>query len=114
MGRGGYQFRTYMLRSFKASGCRACGKRYPEIDWTVLHVHHIDPTTKSRGSKRALSGNEDPGLQIAATTQDALLGELTQCEVLCSECHSAHHRNGMGRPAQLSLFTGTGAWGYPK
>jgi hypothetical protein len=100
---------TLILRGFKAHGCDDCGKRPPEVLWTDLHAHHVDPATK-----RIHFGNWTGH----HWTEDDMLQELASNGlVLCRGCHHKRHRNGGGHLAgqQLPLFGGDGlAWRYAR
>jgi len=105
--------RSNLIRAFKASGCAECKRRYPELDWSDLHIDHIDPRDKRFGSV----GNGPRSLGHyggAGTSVERMMSELLACQVLCVECHKAKHRNGNGAvdERQLELFTGSGTWVY--
>lgn len=106
--------RANLIRAFKASGCAVCKRRYPELDWSDLHVDHIDPRDKPRGNTTL---NMGCGEKISSYTHaggtGAMLSELLTCQVLCADCHREKHRNG-GAPIdrQLALFNGDGSWRY--
>lgn len=95
--------RTNLLRAFKASGCVDCGKRWPELDWSELHIDHIDPRQKTSYLAS----------QNSRLTVERILTELLKCRVLCTEHHRRRHAiNGTCVIEQLSLFRGSGTWHY--
>jgi len=106
--------RSNFVRAFKANGCAVCKRRYPELDWSDLHVDHIDPRDKPRGS--AVSMPRGGSVTDHRTGLAELLAELLLCQVLCADCHKAKHRNGNGNGngavRQLELFHGNGSWHY--
>jgi hypothetical protein len=95
-----------LLRAFKASGCARCGRRYPELAWEQLHIHHRDPAEGARGHLAAKFLSRAP--------VDVVLASLVRCEVACFECHPLEHNgNGTLTDCQLLLFGGSGlAWHY--
>lgn len=108
--------RGNLIRAFKATGCAKCGRRYPEVDWSELHVDHIDPRDKSREAISSITDAYRGGGSMArfhSGTTTAILAELLKCQVLCFECHREKHR-GESRPldGQLALFNGSGGWRY--
>lgn len=106
--------RANLVRAFKASGCVSCKRRYPELDWSDLHLDHIDPRDKPRASV-ALNGGRGA---LASSHGDggggmaAILAELLLCQVLCADCHREKHRSGSLVERQLTLFGGSGSWRY--
>lgn len=107
--------RANLLRAFKATGCAVCGVRYPEVDWSELHIDHIDPRDKPR-SGSSLRGST-PGLANHSGTTGSgaiatMLAELLLCQVLCHGCHRKKHRGQITTGAQLPLFNGNGSWHY--
>lgn len=104
--------RANLIRAFKANGCAGCKARYPELDWSDLHVDHIDPRTKMRyGAVASLTGGGSIG--GGRSGAESLLAELLLCQVLCVKCHKEKHRNGVTvSERQLALFNGSGAWTY--
>jgi hypothetical protein len=105
--------RDNLKRAFRATGCAVCGVRYPEVDWSDLHIDHIDPADKPRGS--VISGRHGSSDALnngrGNNSAEALLGELLKCQVLCRKHHKGpdgkHGKNGNGNGAtaeQLELF----------
>ncbi len=94
--------RSNMLRAFKASGCVKCGRRYPELDWSELHAHHLD------ASKKLYTPNI-----LARKSVPVILVELLKCQVLCVDCHRLIHSIDMPMSeGQMELFAGNGSWHY--
>ena len=108
--------RANLIRAFKASGCVQCGRRYPELDWSELHIDHIDPSAKPRDD--SVVGNARRGGGLAAQKSNhgsaRILAELLLCQVLCMDCHREKHRQpgSASIEGQLSMFNGTGGWRY--
>ncbi len=97
--------RSNLLRAFKATGCVECRRRYPALDWSELHIDHIDASDKpAHGAANRLSR-----MSVADK-----LSELLTCQVLCVECHYAKHSNGSAPvvAGQLEIFVGNGSWHY--
>ena len=89
-----------LQRAFKASGCSRCKRRFPDLDWSELHIHHVDPAAKTIHSA-----------YLQRASADEIIPELLKCEVLCVECHRAEHNSSNLCENQLHLFTGAGmAW----
>jgi len=105
----GTDLRTNLRRAFKASGCKDCGARFPAVDWSELHIHHLDPATKrfdTAGTQAYCWGRISVALMIE---------ELTGCDVVCEACHRKRHREAVaGLDGQLPLFNGSGDWRYPR
>lgn len=72
-------------------GCQRCGAS------ENLHLHHRDPTTKVA----AISELVDDRASWAR-----ILAELMKCDVLCADCHMAHHH-----PNSAAARRASSAWG---
>lgn len=70
--------------------CVICGTK-PTAD-AALHFHHKDPSTKEFNVARCLS-----------YSMPRLVAEAMKCELLCEECHKAHHRPRPGDPTPADL-----------
>lgn len=107
--------RANLIRAFKATGCAKCGRRYPEVDWSELHLDHVDPRDKSRAAISSITDNVGGGsiAMFHSGTTAAILAELLLCQVLCFECHKEKHRSSTAPiEGQLALFNGSGGWRY--
>ncbi len=94
--------RANLLRAFKASGCVQCSKRYPEVDWSELHLDHIDRRDLVHRAAR-----------ISRLNPDEAIAELLKCQVLCTACHKEKHRGPDDLiEGQITLFAGSGTWVY--
>lgn len=67
------------LISTRGSKCAVCG--YGK-NLSALHIHHIDPTTKSLSLDARSLGN---------VSMKRILAEFEKCTVLCANCHAELH-----------------------
>ena len=94
---------TNLIRAFKAHGCDDCGVRYPDADWSILHIAHL-----SKDDRTPLRW------KLERTPIETILAELLKCRCLCAKCHAKEHANGNGlTDGQLPLFNGSGVAWHP-
>lgn len=63
------------MAAAKAGGCVDCGSTTRR-----LHLHHVDPSTKSTNVS-----------MMKGASDDRFAAELAKCVVLCTFCHKARH-----------------------
>jgi hypothetical protein len=86
--RDNVRLKTAMLREYKShKGCSRCGENDPRC----LDFHHLDPSIKHRFLKRTQltngKGYRKGGNTWGRMGYDAILEEVKNCEVVCSNCH---------------------------
>lgn len=69
----------YVDRMKTTVGCNKCGKQEPS---ERLHFHHVEGKTKIDAVSRMVDGG---------CSLEKVKNEIRKCEVLCNECHAAHH-----------------------
>lgn len=92
--------RENMIRAYKCSGCLHCGLRYPDVDWSGLHVAHLDPNDRT-----------PLRFSLDRSSYETILTELLKCICLCHSCHNKFDHHTPITEIQMPLFSGTGdAW----
>lgn len=77
-----------VIRTAKDCPCMDCQGSYPHY---VMHFDHVRDT-KSAGIAQMVQ-------QPSRHKMEALLKEITKCEVVCANCHALRH-GGQGKPRE--------------
>lgn len=81
------KIRKLLLEYLQENPCVMCGQDDP----IVLDFDHIDPSTKTKGISKMLSGHYG---------WNKISEEIKKCRVLCANCHRRHtylQQGGWGR-----------------
>lgn len=76
--RGRQEAARALVDEAKDRPCADCGGTWPA---RVMHLHHVEPTTKRGGVST----------MVSRATRAAIEVEIAKCIVLCANCHAIRH-----------------------